>query len=136
MRILPTIVKEIKAYLYMRNKVNKKILDSELREDFNYSSNTSIYLTRIHKYLVLRPRTHGLPTLYEVLDKIYVPKEYKNYKKGKYICPLTINGKIYYLIPKRLLPWWLLEEFGGPLKDTPDDFIKYLEESNIINKGE
>ncbi len=132
MKISKHTVKEIKAYLYMRERVNKKILESTLKKEFGYNSKTSVGNTRMLKYLFFIYRVPGLPKLCAPLDRIYVSEDYETYcRQSNWVSLLRVNTNLYYLTNKAVLPWWLLEEFGGPVKDIPDDFLNYLEASHV-----
>lgn len=132
MKIIKNTVKEIKAYLYMRKKTHIKILEYKLKEVFGYHPATSITSTRLRKYMFYVPRSKGLPMQWQIMDRIYVPIDYESYKPMAIQAPgLAVNDIDYCLMDKKWFPWWLLGEFGGPLKDIPDDFLKYLEAANV-----
>lgn len=132
MKKLESTIKEIKTYLYMRKKVNERMLESALKKELNYNSKTQIHRTRVIKYLFGIYRVPGIPTQWKILDKIYVPEKYKSYwEKLDWAHTLRINNITYHLVTKTRLPWWLLGEFGGPVKDIPDDFLNYLKAANV-----
>lgn len=132
MKTIKNTAKEIEVYLYMRKRINIKILESTLKKEFGYKSKTSVGNTRMAKYLSFIYRVPGLPKLCEPLDRIYVSEDYETYcRQSNWVSLLRVNTNLYYLTNKAVLPWWLLEEFGGPVKDIPDDFLNYLEVHNV-----
>lgn len=109
------LLKEVKVYTFMRSHVGKEYKQRYLSGLFGYKT-SSIWKTRVSKYISLVSPSWRRGGTYRVQNRIWIDNK-KRYKlKLRPMSFVCIKGLI--LVDKDDVPWWLLEEHGGPIKDN------------------
>jgi len=112
---------DYKLYLISRKHAGSILGPSDLLEYFGYSQKTNIIDTRVMKYVVRLTHYSSKNQIYEVMNYAAVPMkiilEYNiGVNKNKRIHYKKISKKDLYLVPRKLVPFWLLKEYGGDIE--------------------
>jgi len=107
-------------YLISRQKVGNIYREKEALVEFGYSMHTRPYDTRLLKYLDKVASITGGNRLYKVKNFAAVTDEViKNYRLGKFRNKKQVfrrvSGTEFYLVPRKIVPFWLLKEYGGEI---------------------
>ena len=136
--------KEAQLYRFTLDNRGKVFLARDLTDKFEYTESAKyggypgVLKSRLGKYISLLAWKRGQRRYMQIRDIIWVPKEKViELSKARHI-PFNKWGansdKHFAWIHRDYMPFWLLGEYGGPLKD--DAFIKQLQSNIKMTKQE
>jgi hypothetical protein len=116
---------DYELYLLSRKYVGLVANTATMLKKFGYSPKTYIIDTKCMKYLERLTHYAEKNQIYEVKNLAALTDEMIfEYKIGIYRNKQMIhrrlrgfkkNGKFLYLVPRNMVPFWLLKEFGGDI---------------------